>query len=71
MRGEGPSSEAPHHIPLYPQTVCAHFRQMPIPEELCGVRRYLDSALQEKEFKYTCPHSAEILAAYQPAVHPR
>ncbi|EGW12402.1 Chloride intracellular channel protein 3 [Cricetulus griseus] len=52
-------------------TVCAHFRQMPIPEELCGVRRYLDSALQEKEFKYTCPHSAEILAAYQPAVHPR
>lgn len=52
-------------------TVCAHFRQMPIPEELRGVRRYLDSALQEKEFKYTCPHSAEILAAYQPAVHPR
>ncbi|XP_051022689.1 chloride intracellular channel protein 3 isoform X1 [Acomys russatus] len=52
-------------------TVCAHFRQAPIPAELCGVRRYLDSASQEKEFKYTCPHSAEILAAYQPAVHPR
>lgn len=55
----------------YRQTVCAHFRQMPIPEDLGAVRRYLDSALQEKEFKYTCPHSAEILAAYRPAVHPR
>uniref|UniRef100_A0A8C9P646 Chloride intracellular channel 3 n=1 Tax=Spermophilus dauricus TaxID=99837 RepID=A0A8C9P646_SPEDA len=52
-------------------TVCAHFRQAPIPAELHGVRRYLDSALQEKEFKYTCPHSAEILAAYRPAVRPR
>ncbi|EHH23652.1 hypothetical protein EGK_07163 [Macaca mulatta] len=52
-------------------TVCAHFRQAPIPAGLRGVRRYLDSALQEKEFKYTCPHSAEILAAYRPAVHPR
>ncbi|KAL0606640.1 Chloride intracellular channel protein 3 [Plecturocebus cupreus] len=57
--------------PARPQTVCAHFRQAPIPAELRGVRRYLDSALQEKEFKYTCPHSAEILAAYRPAVHPR
>ena len=54
-----------------PQTVCAHFRQAPIPAELCGVRRYLDNALQEKEFNYTCPHSAEILAAYRPAVRPR
>lgn len=71
MWGERPSSEARNHTLLYLQTVCAHFRQMPIPEELCGVRRYLDSALQEKEFKYTCPHSTEILAAYQPAVHPR
>lgn len=53
------------------QTVCAHFRQAPIPAELRGVRCYLDNALQEKEFKYTCPHSAEILAAYRPAVHPR
>lgn len=56
---------------LCQQTVCAHFRQAPIPAELHGVRRYLDSALQEKEFKYTCPHSAEILAAYRPVVHPR
>lgn len=54
-----------------PQTVCAHFRQAPIPAELRGVRRYLDCALQEKEFKYTCPHSSEILAAYGPAVQPR
>ncbi|XP_010859892.1 PREDICTED: chloride intracellular channel protein 3 [Bison bison bison] len=52
-------------------TVCAHFRQAPIPAELHGVRRYLDCALQEKEFKYTCPHSAEILAAYRPVVRPR
>lgn len=53
------------------QTVCAHFRQAPIPAELRGVHRYLDCALQEKEFKYTCPHSAEILAAYRPVVRPR
>ncbi|XP_047687215.1 chloride intracellular channel protein 3 isoform X3 [Prionailurus viverrinus] len=52
-------------------TVCAHFRGAPIPAELRGVRRYLDSALQVKEFKYTCPHSAEILAAYRTAVRPR
>lgn len=52
-------------------TVCAHFRGAPIPAQLCGVRRYLDSALRQKEFKYTCPHSAEILAAYRPVVHPR
>ena len=44
---------------------------MPIPAELGGVRRYLESALQVKEFKYTCPCSAEILAAYRMAVHPR
>lgn len=52
-------------------TVCTHFRHAPIPNELRGVRSYLDSALQEKEFKYTCPHSSEILAAYRPVVHPR
>ncbi|KAM4877860.1 chloride intracellular channel protein 3 [Thomomys bottae] len=52
-------------------TVCAHFRQAPIPAELCGLRSYLDNALQEKEFKYTCPHRAEILAAYRAAVHAR
>lgn len=51
--------------------MCAHFRQAPIPAELRGLRRYLDCALQEKEFKYTCPHSAEILAAYRPVVRPR
>ena len=51
--------------------MCAHFRQAPIPAELRGVHRYLDCALQEKEFKYTCPPSAEILAAYRPVVRPR
>lgn len=59
------------HTLLALQTVCTHFRQAPIPSELRGVRRYLYSALQEKEFKYTCPHSSEILAAYRPAVRPR
>ncbi|XP_004714542.1 chloride intracellular channel protein 3, partial [Echinops telfairi] len=52
-------------------TVCAHFRQAPIPSELCGVRRYLDHALQEKEFKFTCPRSSEILSAYRAVVRPR
>ncbi|XP_053413285.1 chloride intracellular channel protein 3 [Nycticebus coucang] len=52
-------------------TVCTHFRQAPIPTQMWGVRKYLDHALLEKEFKYTCPHSSEILAAYQPIVHPR
>ena len=51
--------------------MCTHFRQAPIPAELCGVRRYLDSVLQVKEFKYTCPSSAEILAAYRTVVRPR
>ncbi|XP_038623885.1 chloride intracellular channel protein 3 [Tachyglossus aculeatus] len=51
-------------------TVCAHFRQAPIPAELQGLRRYLANALQVKEFKYTCPPSAEILAAYKPVVRP-
>lgn len=66
--GRGP--DAPSRR-AHPQTVCAHFRQAPIPDELRGIRRYLDCALQEKEFKYTCPHSSEILAAYRPVVHPR
>ncbi|XP_045417960.1 chloride intracellular channel protein 3 isoform X1 [Lemur catta] len=68
--GTGGPWRGPDHAPR-PQTVCAHFRQAPIPAELRGVRRYLDCALLEKEFKYTCPHSSEILAAYRPAVRPR
>eukprot|EP00070_Physeter_catodon_P035053 XP_028341947.1 LOW QUALITY PROTEIN: chloride intracellular channel protein 3 [Physeter catodon] len=70
----GPSGADPRGDPdraPRPQTVCARFRQAPIPAELRGVRRYLDNALQEKEFNYTCPYSAEILAAYRPAVRPR
>lgn len=61
----------PHRAPCTPQAVCAHFRHVPIPAELRAVRRYLDNAQQEKEFKYTCPPSAEILAAYRPVVRPR
>ncbi|XP_027708523.1 chloride intracellular channel protein 3 [Vombatus ursinus] len=45
-------------------TVCTHYRQTPIPGELRGLHRYLENALQMKEFKYTCPQSSEILAAY-------
>uniref|UniRef100_A0A6I8PEQ5 Chloride intracellular channel protein n=1 Tax=Ornithorhynchus anatinus TaxID=9258 RepID=A0A6I8PEQ5_ORNAN len=51
-------------------TVCDHFRQAPIPAELRGLHRYLANALQIKEFKYTCPQTAEILAAYKPVVRP-
>nr|XP_008543008.1 PREDICTED: chloride intracellular channel protein 3 [Equus przewalskii] len=69
--GAGPGRGLDRACAPRPQTVCAHFRQAPIPAELRGVRHYLERALQEKEFKYTCPHSAEILAAYRPAVHPR
>uniref|UniRef100_A0A8C6FCJ3 Chloride intracellular channel 3 n=1 Tax=Monodon monoceros TaxID=40151 RepID=A0A8C6FCJ3_MONMO len=58
-------------LPKLHITVCAHFCQAPIPSEPRGVRRYPDNALQEKEFNYTCPHSAKILAAYRPAVRPR
>ncbi|XP_074066737.1 chloride intracellular channel protein 3 isoform X2 [Macrotis lagotis] len=45
-------------------TVCTHYRQAPIPAELRGIHRYLENARQMKEFKYTCPQSSEILAAY-------
>ncbi|XP_007475465.1 chloride intracellular channel protein 3 [Monodelphis domestica] len=53
-------------------TVCTYYRQAPIPAELQGLHRYLENALQVKEFKYTCPHSSEILAAYAPVAraHP-
>ncbi|KAM9066001.1 chloride intracellular channel protein 3 [Sarcophilus harrisii] len=45
-------------------TVCTHYRQSPIPAELRGLHRYLENAKQQREFKYTCPQSSEILAAY-------
>ncbi|XP_063000552.1 chloride intracellular channel protein 3 isoform X2 [Elgaria multicarinata webbii] len=50
--------------------VCQHYRPSGIPKELRGVWRYLDSAAEVKEFKYTCPNSEEIIQAYRSAVRP-
>nr|XP_060613281.1 chloride intracellular channel protein 3 [Anolis sagrei ordinatus] len=50
--------------------VCQHFRQCGIPKDLRGVWRYLESAAEVKEFKYTCPNSQEILRAYSTVVRP-
>ncbi|KAG6926990.1 chloride intracellular channel 3, partial [Chelydra serpentina] len=50
--------------------VCKHYRQLGIPQELCGVWRYLDSAREAKEFNYSCPNSEEIVQAYRTVVRP-
>ncbi|XP_053137730.1 chloride intracellular channel protein 3 isoform X2 [Hemicordylus capensis] len=50
--------------------VCQHYRQVGIPKELRGLWRYLDSAAEVKEFKYTCPNNAEIIQAYRAVVRP-
>ncbi|KAJ7308103.1 hypothetical protein JRQ81_008610 [Phrynocephalus forsythii] len=50
--------------------VLQHYRQSGIPKELRGVWRYLDSAAEVKEFKYTCPNKEEILQAYRNVVRP-
>ncbi|NXI49879.1 CLIC3 protein, partial [Chloroceryle aenea] len=47
------------------QVVCQHYRHFGIPRELQGVWRYLSSASETKEFKYTCPSSEEIVQAYR------
>lgn len=53
---------------LRPQVVCQHYRGSGIPKELQAVWRYLGSASQTKEFKYTCPSSEEIIQAYRTVV---
>lgn len=53
---------------LYPQVVCQHYRRFGIPKDLRGVWRYLNSANETKEFKYTCPNSQEIIQAYRSVV---
>uniref|UniRef100_A0A8C3SDB4 Chloride intracellular channel 3 n=1 Tax=Chelydra serpentina TaxID=8475 RepID=A0A8C3SDB4_CHESE len=63
----GHSLHSPH---LCPQIVCKHYRQLGIPQELCGVWRYLDSAREAKEFNYSCPNSEEIVQAYRTVVRP-
>uniref|UniRef100_A0A6J0TS44 Chloride intracellular channel protein 3 n=1 Tax=Pogona vitticeps TaxID=103695 RepID=A0A6J0TS44_9SAUR len=47
-----------------------HYRQSGIPQEFRGVWRYLDSAAEVKEFKYTCPNKEEIHQAYRSVVRP-
>ncbi|KAG8447431.1 hypothetical protein GDO86_014784 [Hymenochirus boettgeri] len=49
-------------------TVCKHYRKFEIPKDLKGVSRYLDNAVELKEFKYTCPNTEEILLFYRNAV---
>ncbi|NWY61590.1 CLIC3 protein, partial [Chionis minor] len=50
------------------QVVCQHYRHFGIPKDLRGVWRYLNSASETKEFKYTCPNSEEIIQAYRSVV---
>ncbi|NWW89104.1 CLIC3 protein, partial [Rhynochetos jubatus] len=50
------------------QVVCQHYRRFGIPRNLQGVWRYLNSASETKEFKYTCPNSEEIIQAYRSVV---
>uniref|UniRef100_A0A803VAV7 Chloride intracellular channel protein 3 n=1 Tax=Ficedula albicollis TaxID=59894 RepID=A0A803VAV7_FICAL len=50
------------------QVVCQHYRRFGIPKDMWGVWRYLNSASETKEFKYTCPNSQEIIQAYRSVV---
>ncbi|NXN74094.1 CLIC3 protein, partial [Himantopus himantopus] len=50
------------------QVVCQHYRRVGIPKDLRGVWRYLNSAGETKEFKYTCPNNEEIIQAYRSVV---
>ncbi|XP_053939949.1 chloride intracellular channel protein 3 [Cuculus canorus] len=50
------------------QVVCQHYRRFGIPKDLRGVWRYLNSASETKEFKYTCPNNEEIIQAYRSVV---
>ncbi|XP_074701980.1 chloride intracellular channel protein 3 [Strix aluco] len=50
------------------QVVCQHYRRFGIPKDLQAVWRYLNSASETKEFKYTCPNSEEIVQAYRSVV---
>ncbi|XP_061209014.1 chloride intracellular channel protein 3 [Neopsephotus bourkii] len=50
------------------QVVCQHYRRFGIPKDLRGVWRYLNSARETKEFRYSCPSSEEIVQAYRSVV---
>ncbi|XP_075435191.1 chloride intracellular channel protein 3 [Ascaphus truei] len=51
-------------------TVCKHYRMFEIPKDLKGVSRYLSSAAELNEFRYTCPNNEEILQYYRTVVKP-
>lgn len=51
-----------------PQVVCQHYRRFGIPKDLRCVWRYLNSARETKEFRYSCPSSEEIVQAYRSVV---
>ncbi|NXU78617.1 CLIC3 protein, partial [Oreotrochilus melanogaster] len=48
--------------------IVQHYRRFGIPKDLRGVWRYLSSAGDTKEFRYTCPSTEEIVQAYRSVV---
>ncbi|XP_071981594.1 chloride intracellular channel protein 3 [Engystomops pustulosus] len=48
--------------------VCCQYRGFEIPKDLQGISRYLANAEEQKAFKYTCPHSSEIILFYRDVV---
>ena len=51
--------------PLSLQVVCKKYREFTIPKVLKGLKRYLDNAYKQDEFRFTCPKDSEILIAYE------
>ncbi|XP_074474165.1 chloride intracellular channel protein 3 [Sebastes fasciatus] len=46
------------------RVVCKVYRNFEIPAELKSLKRYLDKAYNQDEFRHTCPNDSEILLAY-------
>ncbi|RVE65669.1 hypothetical protein OJAV_G00118760 [Oryzias javanicus] len=46
------------------KVVCKEYRNFEIPAELKFLRRYLDNAYKQEEFRQSCPQDDEILRAY-------
>ncbi|XP_061822444.1 chloride intracellular channel protein 3 [Nerophis lumbriciformis] len=47
------------------KVVCKEYRNLDIPAELKGLKRYLDNAYSKDEFRFSCPKDEEILIAYE------
>ncbi|XP_030004961.1 chloride intracellular channel protein 3 [Sphaeramia orbicularis] len=47
------------------KVVCKEYRDFSIPSELKSLKRYLDNAYKQDQFRYTCPNDDEILFAYK------